>query len=117
MEHQFFYDLMGQPAATCPIECEAFGDWLTHDLAQNHKQITLLLEIVHQLMTQQIHSYQHNSTDYHLIFDKDEVELIANNHPSQTLAITEQPPSPADTSGCGLVDFQQLLTAWQRFIR
>jgi uncharacterized protein YacL (UPF0231 family) len=121
MDYQFSHDILGQPIATCELECEAFGDWLTHDIAQDAGQITLLLHTVYQLQINQLVSYQHNGKEYHLQFDKDEVELILNNNHIQEISSSEDDESQelADLhiqSGCGLADFHTLLKAWQQFI-
>ena len=121
MDYQFSHDILVQPVATCELECEAFGDWLTHDIAQDAGQMTLLLHTVHQLQINQLVSYQHNGKEYHLQFDKDEVELILNNNHIQEISSSEDDESQelADLhiqSGCGLADFHTLLKAWQQFI-
>jgi len=121
MDYQFFHDILGNPIATCELECEAFGDWLSHDIAQDLRQITLLLNTIQQLQNNQLMSYQHNGKEYHLLLDKDEVELILNNNHIQNMAVAEDETNQelADLhiqSGCGLVDFDTLLKAWQQFI-
>ena len=73
MDYQFSHDILGNPVVTCELECEAFGDWLSHDIAQDFAQITLLLNTVQQLQSNQLVSYQHNGKEYHLLLDKDEV--------------------------------------------
>ena len=99
MDYQFSHDILGNPVATCELECEAFGDWLSHEIAQDFRQITLLLNTVHQLQANQLTSYQHNGKEYHLEFDKDEVELIFNNNHIQEMT------SLAESNAL----------AWQRF--
>jgi uncharacterized protein YacL (UPF0231 family) len=120
MDYQFSYDILGQPVATCELECEAFGDWLSHEIAQDVGQITLLLNTIHQLQTHQLSNYQHVGKEYHLLFDKDEVELILNNNQIQTIEASEDDESQELTdlhiqSGCGLADFHTLIKAWQNF--
>ena len=121
MDYQFFHDILGNPVATCELECEPFGDWLSHDVAQDLRQISLLLNTINQLKTNQIASYQHNGKEYHLQLDKDEVELILNNNHIQNMTTSEDDESQelADLhiqSGCGLADFHTLLKAWLQFI-
>jgi uncharacterized protein YacL (UPF0231 family) len=121
MDYQFFHDILGQPVASCELECEAFGDWLSHDIAQDFKQITLLLDIIKQLQNKQMISYQHNGKEYHLQFDNDEVDLILNNNHIQDIAPSEEDESQElgdlhIQSGCGLADFYTLLKAWQQFV-
>lgn len=121
MDYQFFHDILGHPVATCELECEAFGDWLSNDIAQDSSQITSLLSIIHKLQTNQILTYQHNTKEYHLLFDKDEVELILNNNHIQdaTSYADDESEELNDLhiqSGCGLADFHTLLKAWQQFI-
>jgi uncharacterized protein YacL (UPF0231 family) len=122
MDYQFFHDILGNPAATCELECEAFGDWLSHEIAQDFEQITLLLDTIQQLQTHQISSYQHNGKEYHLELDKDEVELILNNNHIQEMTSSEEDDESQELSdlhiqsGCGLADFQTLLKAWQQFV-
>jgi len=122
MDYQFFHDILGNPAATCELECEAFGDWLSHEIAQDFEQITLLLDTIQQLQTHQISNYQHNGKEYHLELDKDEVELILNNNHIQEMTSSEEDDESQELSdlhiqsGCGLADFQNLLKAWQQFV-
>jgi hypothetical protein len=121
MDYQFFHDILGQPVATCELECEAFGDWLSHEIAQDFTQITLLLDTIQQLQSNQLTSYQHNGREYHLEFDKDEVELILNNNHIQEMISSEDDESQELShlhiqSGCGLADFDTLLKAWQKFV-
>jgi hypothetical protein len=121
MDYQFFHDILGQPVATCELECEAFGDWLSHEIARDLAQIALLLNIIQQLQTNQLSSYQHNGKEYHLEFDKDEVELILNNNDIQDMTFSEDDESQELSalhiqSGCGLADFYTLLKAWQKFV-
>ncbi|MFT5840212.1 MAG: hypothetical protein ACI9UT_002723 [Flavobacteriales bacterium] len=122
MDYQFSHDLLGHPVATCELECEAFGDWLSHEISQDAGQITQLLNTVDQLQTNQLISYQHNGKEYHLLLDKDEVELILNNNHIQEITASEDEESQEledlhIQSGCGLADFHTLLKAWQKFIR
>ncbi|WP_297817197.1 YacL family protein [uncultured Paraglaciecola sp.] len=121
MDYQFSHDILGNPVATCELECEAFGDWLSHEIAQDFRQITLLLNTVHQLQANQLTSYQHNGKEYHLEFDKDEVELIFNNNHIQEMTSLEEDDTQELSdlhiqSGCGLADFHILLKAWLKFI-
>lgn len=121
MDYQFSHDLLGHPVATCELECEAFGDWLSHEIAQDIGQITLLLNAIKQLQAHQLSSYQHIGKEYHLEFDKDEVELMLNNNHIQEMAPSEDDESQEledlyIQSGCGLADFHTLLKAWQQFI-
>ena len=121
MDYQFSHDILGQSVATCDLECEAFGDWLSQDIAKDVAQITLLLNTVQKLQSKQLVSYQHNGKEYHLQFDNDEVELILNNNHIQDMTPSEDDESQELSdlhiqSGCGLADFQRLLIAWQQFI-
>jgi uncharacterized protein YacL (UPF0231 family) len=121
MDYQFSHDILGHPLATCELECEAFGDWLSHEIAQDTGQITLLLNTIRQLQTHQLSHHQHNGKEYHLMFDKDEVELILNNNHIQEMTHSEEDESQELSnlhiqSGCGLADFRILLQAWQTFV-
>ncbi len=121
MDYQFSHDILGQPVATCELECEAFGDWLSHEIARDFEQIKLLLYTIQQLQTNQLSSYQHNGKEYHLEFDKDEVELILNNNHSQNMSPAEEEERQELSdlniqAGCGLDDFHTLLKSWQKFI-
>mgnify|MGYP000038069729 CR=1 FL=1 len=121
MDYQFYHDILGNPVASCELECEAFGDWLTHDIGKDFAQITLLLSITQQLQSNQLVSYQHIGKEYHLQFDKDEVELMLNNNHIQDIAPSEDDESQElgdlhIQSGCGLTDFDTLLKSWQQFV-
>jgi uncharacterized protein YacL (UPF0231 family) len=121
MDYQFSHDILGHPVATCELECEAFGDWLSHEIARDHAQITLLLNTIQQLQSNQLSNYQHIGKEYHLEFDKDEVELILNNNHIQNMSPSEEDESQELSdlhiqSGCGLADFHTLLKSWQKFI-
>ncbi|MEP1445033.1 MAG: YacL family protein [Paraglaciecola sp.] len=121
MDYQFSRDFLGSPVATCELECEAFGDWLSQDIAQDTSQINLLLNIVEKLQNKQLIDYQHNGKEFHLLFDNDEVELVQNNNLIQEMSATDDDESQELSdlhiqSGCGLADFKTLLSAWRDFI-
>ena len=122
MDYQFQHDILGQPVATCELECESFGDWLSQEIGKDVRQISQLLNTIQQLQNNQLTSYQHNGKEYHLHFDKDEVELFLNNNHIQEMSALDKGESQELTdlqiqSGCGLADFHFLLLAWQEFIR
>jgi uncharacterized protein YacL (UPF0231 family) len=121
MDYQFSHDILGHPVAKCELDCEAFGDWLSHDIADDVGQIIMLIDVINQLQTNRITDYQHNGKEYHLQLDKDEVELILNNNQIQNIAPAEDDESQEledlhIQAGCGLADFYKLLKAWQQFI-
>ena len=115
MEYQFSYDVLGQPVAKCELECEAFGDWLSHDIAKDHKQLSLLLEVIKKLQKQQLADYQYIGKIYHLQLDKDEVTLTLNNETLDLAQAQHVEWDPEISNGCGLIDLQRLLIAWQAF--
>jgi uncharacterized protein YacL (UPF0231 family) len=116
MEFQFRTDITGLPVAKCDIECEAFGDWLSHDLSINKTKIKSLLETIDKLLNKQLNHYEYTGKEYHLIFEDDEVKIMLNHNQTSESEFAETYDHEME-SGCGLVDFQHLLLEWQRFIR
>lgn len=116
MEFQFRKDITGLPIAKCDLECEAFGDWLSHDISIKKAEIKSLLNTVDKLLNKQLNHYEYTGKEYHLIFENDEVELALNNNQSSHTEFEDEFDEGANT-GCGLVDFQKLLQEWQIFIR
>jgi uncharacterized protein YacL (UPF0231 family) len=120
MDYQFSYDFLGQPVAKCELECELFGDWLSHDLADDAQHIAQLIDITEKLHTKRLNHYQYQGKEYHLEFDTEEVELMLNNNLITSPELIkdtdfqEHSSAPAAT-GCGLSDFVHLLKAWQQF--
>jgi hypothetical protein len=116
MDYQFYRDVTDKALAECEIE--AFGDWLSHDLANNHSQITQLLDIIEQLENQQIKREKFRGKDYCLHLNQDEVELEA-----LFVGFADEDALPEGTEfeepllvGCGLEDLKHLLLAWQEFV-
>ncbi|MDU0354107.1 YacL family protein [Paraglaciecola aquimarina] len=116
MEFQFQTDITGLPIAKCDLECEAFGDWLSHDLSTDKSNITLLLQTTEKLLSKQLSHYQFTGKVYHLIFENDEVELVLNNNEVSTAEFADEHDNEHVT-GCGLVDFKHLLEEWANFVR
>ncbi|MGJ8682108.1 YacL family protein [Paraglaciecola sp.] len=116
MEFQFQTDITGQPTAKCDLEYEAFGDWLCNDLGTDRAKIHDLLNTIEQLLNKKIPSFELTGKEYHLVFENDEVELSLNNNQTKHDEFS-QDFDANQTTGCGLIDFQQLLQAWKNFIR
>ena len=118
MDYKFANDLLGNPFATCDLEYEALGDWLTNDLADDFVQIEHLISISDNLQKRHVSHHQHDGKIYHLVLENDEVELFLNHsettHPE---FIDHIPEDNHPVCGCGLVDFQHLLNAWLDFIQ
>ncbi|WP_158971167.1 YacL family protein [Paraglaciecola sp. L3A3] len=114
MDFQFQTDITGLPIAKCDIECEAFGDWLSHDLSVDQGQIDELLEKIDQLLNKKLIQYTFIGKIYHLVFESDEVELILNNSDVSSSEFSEQ-ISDQQITGCGLIDLQNLLLEWKSF--
>ncbi|MGS2719059.1 UPF0231 family protein [Paraglaciecola aestuariivivens] len=117
MDYQFSRNLLGQAIATCELECEAFGDWLTNDLGSDKTQIKALIEIINKLQNQELNHYQHVGKDYHLELDTDEVELSLNNTQISDPNFNQEEHLGSDnTTGCGLTDLLYLLNAWLDYL-
>lgn len=116
MEFQFRTDITGQPIAKCELECEAFGDWLSHDLGSNRSNIRSVLEVVDKLLNKQLSHYELTGKDYHLVFEDDEVQITLNHNQTSHNEFAESYDQEIE-NGCGLIDFKHLLLEWQKFIR
>jgi uncharacterized protein YacL (UPF0231 family) len=116
MEFQFQTDITGQPTAKCDIECEAFGDWLCNDLGTDRTKIHDLLDTVERLLKKNLSRFELTGKEYHLVFENDEVELSLNNSQTSHQEFNEDFDAN-QTIGCGLIDFQNLLQEWRKFIR
>ena len=116
MDYQFYRDVTEKPLAECEIP--AFGDFLSHDLASNHSQISELLKIIENVENQQKKHDKFTGRDYCLHLNQDEVELQA-----LFVGFADEDELPEGTEfeeplleGCGLADFKQVLLAWQEFV-
>jgi uncharacterized protein len=116
MDYQFYRDLGSNPVAQC--EVSAFGDWLTHDLADNRIKIEELIESVNLLQADLRQNIEITGKDYRLQLNQDEVEIAA-----LFVGFADEDELPEGTEfedplieGCGLEDFEHLLLAWRDFI-
>lgn len=116
MDYQFYRDVTDKALAECEIE--AFGDFLSHDIANNHTKISQLLTIIEQLESQQKKHHKFSGQDYCLHLNQDEVELEG-----LFVGFADVDELPEGTEfeepllvGCGLADFKHLLLAWQDFV-
>ncbi|MCF2948388.1 YacL family protein [Paraglaciecola aquimarina] len=116
MEFQFRKGITGLPLAKCDLECEAFGDWLSHDLGTDRAKIKDLLEIVEQLLNKRLAHYELSGKEYYLTFEDDEVLLSLNNNQTTVDEFAED-YDPDESTGCGLIDFKHLLEQWAIFTR
>lgn len=116
MDYQFYRDITDKAVAECEIE--AFGDFLSHDLASNQTQISQLLNTIEQVENQHKKHDKFTGQDYCLHLNQDEVELQA-----LFVGFADEDELPEGTEfeepllvGCGLEDFKHLLLAWQDFV-
>lgn len=117
MDYQFKHDLLGNPVATCDLEYEALGDWLTHDLAADGGQTGVLIAVTEKLLNHQLNHYQHEGKIYHLVFEPDEVELFINHNQVSHPEFSEETDTTQPICGFGLIDFKHVLEAWAAFIQ
>ena len=145
MDYQFSFDALNRPKARCSMDHEAFADWLTHDLGNNHQHISDILTQVDRLLGKQISRWQQSWADYRLILTQEDaiVSSARMNHSlddsmqqdglsddedylfggdgllGDGLGIDPDELSLDEQQGhamCGLEDFQALIFAWQAFI-
>jgi uncharacterized protein YacL (UPF0231 family) len=115
MEFQFSKDIFGQPLAKCELECEVFGDWLSHDLGLNLSDLTTLHGKVEQLLNKDLLDFEWQGKEYHLTFTQYEVNIcLMHSEPTSDEFIDTF--DQEQNCGCGLVDFKNMLSEWQKFI-
>ena len=116
MDFEFLTDVPGEPLAKCDVESEYFGDWLSHDIGADTVAVATLMAAIEKLLTRQQMEFEYTGKIYHLMIADDEVELFLNNtelnHSEFDEDLAEGP-----VSGCGLMDFANLLENWLAFIR
>lgn len=115
MDFEFLTDVTGQPLAKCDIECELFGDWLSHDMGTDRSSIKSLLCRIQQMLRKQSVSLEYTGKIYHLSVADDEVELFLNNAELTTDEFDSESVA-GPVAGCGLVEFAHLLASWLDFI-
>ena len=117
MDYEFRCDLYGTYQAQFSMGHEAFGIWLTEELAADVKQLTHLLERIDELQTQQCREHQHTGRGFVLTMMQSGVEVRAKGLDEESGSPDELHYYDQESEACcGLDDFRQLLEAWQHFI-
>ncbi|GAA3919436.1 YacL family protein [Litoribacillus peritrichatus] len=133
MEYQFSSDYSSQPVATCSMDHEAFGHWLTEEMASDEKKVHHILSQIEALQAQKIDQFILKGSEYslkltqedavvgatHVGFEAFNDELCAVSDDSQDLGFEHDELALDDQQGtamCGLEDFSDLIHAWLDFV-
>lgn len=120
MEYQFSFDIYEKPIAKLSMGHEVIGRWLSDEVSNNQQTINQILDIISQLERAKIFTRRMAGKDFEISFNQHDVEIT-----TQCFGSEFADALPEDThiyeqesyAECGLQDFKQLLTDWQRFIK
>lgn len=140
MEYDFYKTPDGLFEAEFSTEQEYFGQWLTHELADDKNKIVDLLNIIVQLKKRQIKDHKIIGAELTLVLNQDEAIIHNNATPIYNAKPQDKEESHDDSenyvdednssnddhqdlspdaleNGCGLDDFSNALSAWLNFIQ
>jgi uncharacterized protein YacL (UPF0231 family) len=118
VDYKFFRDVSGKPIAQCEEEAATFADWLSNELGNDDGAVSVVLDAIEQLQSQQLKSHKIKGHDYTLVLDQDEAELHRHlGYWDEDAALPEGTElDEQDEVGCGLQDLKALLHEWREFI-
>ncbi len=119
MDYEFRRNLYGHYQAEFSMGHEAFGLWLTEELATNLAMLSSLLVKIDMLKSRQSWQYLQPGQEFILTMSQDGVEVraallddIADEAPDELNHYDQE-----SYACCGLDDFRQLLQSWAEFIK
>ncbi|GAA4500151.1 YacL family protein [Pseudaeromonas paramecii] len=119
MEYEFIRDTQGRLKAKVAMGQEVFGRWLSEELGTDLTRLEALLADIAALESGDKEQVSHYGPGFSLHLESEEVELVDNALRFEFDEGLEPDLSYYDDEslgGCGLVDFAQLLRAWQQFV-
>ena len=119
MDYEFRRNLYGRYQAEFSMGHEALGLWLTEELATDQAMISILLNKLEKLQTQQCWHHHQPGREFMLTMNQDGIEVraallddMADEAPDDLTHYDQE-----SQACCGLDDFRQLLESWAEFIK
>lgn len=121
MDFRFFYTERQLPCARLSMDHEAFGHWLTDELANDTQRLKELLAVIKELEAGTKREYEWTGHDFLLRLTRDDAEVVAlellQEHTLEELQEEDMDFYDAESrSICGLEDFRDLLIEWRDFL-
>ena len=121
MDYRFFYNERQLPCARLSMDHEAFGQWLTDELANDSLRLKDLLAAIKELEAGERREYEWTGHDFLLRLTRDDAEVVAlellQEHTLEELQEEDMDFYDAESrSICGLEDFRDLLIEWRDFL-
>lgn len=125
MDYDFVTDPIHQYVARCSMEHCALGYWLTAEVGADSLRIATLLDAIDRIQQRRSWEFELEGSEYSLQLSPEQALVRANALGS----INSPDPDETDlfdgemnffdaesSANCGLEDFKEFLTDWQRFI-
>jgi uncharacterized protein YacL (UPF0231 family) len=84
-----------QPEATCSMEHEAFGLWLTEEISNNHQRLNTVLQALDQIHSKQRRKADINGRYYHLRLTAEDAIVRATHSEFMEQPLNEASLEPA----------------------
>ena len=121
MDYRFFYNERQLPCARLSMDHEAFGLWLTDELASNLERLDEISNAIKDILSNARQEYEWIGRDFVLRLNRDDAEVIAlsllQEYTEEELNDEDLELYDAESRAmCGLEDFQELLLEWRDFL-
>lgn len=121
MDYRFFYNERQLPCARLSMDHEAFGLWLTDELASNLERLDEISKAIKDILSNARQEYEWIGRDFVLRLNRDDAEVIAlsllQEYTEDELNDEDLELYDAESRAmCGLEDFQELLLEWRDFL-
>ncbi|WP_430461872.1 YacL family protein [Thalassolituus sp. LLYu03] len=121
MDYRFFYNERQLPCARLSMDHEAFGHWLSDELASDGERLSELLAVIKDIESGTRREFEWKGHDYLLLLNRDDAEVVAlellQEHSLEELQEEDMDFYDAESRAvCGLEDFRDLLIEWRDFL-
>ena len=126
MEYDFSLNEQQQLQAQFSSGHEAIGLWLQEEVGSHLAVIDALLEVMAQLEARELTHYSHKGRVFHLVLDRDQVNVEAYALEVDTYPSDDELDEPVRENTnfyddelraeCGFNDFKGVLVAWREFL-
>ena len=121
MDYRFFYNERQLPCARLSMDHEAFGLWLTDELASNLERLDEIANAIKDILSNARQEYEWIGRDFVVRLNRDDAEVIAlsllQEYTEDELNDEDLELYDAESRAmCGLEDFQELLLEWRDFL-
>ncbi len=117
MEYTISETPLGDIEISFSMGAEALGRWFNDELGKQGSDIDQLLSTVLSVESGERASFEQQGREFTLSINDDEVEVYANNLNMESELPDETELYESELrSGCGLMDFRDILLEWRHFI-